>query len=416
LILSNAIRLISVKRYQQALDLLIHHRAEYIGDPGYFHLLGDCYMLLGKHQLASVNYQEALKIDPNNVWIWLSMVNLKISLRDLIGAELLLEDCFKLDPNLPEVYAVKGEILLKKGSFDKSIEQFDRALQLDPNYAAALELKSAALSLKLKHSESNKVSNEALRLDPESSSALSIRAWNELLQGHQEEAESLFRDALRRDPLDELTLDGYKHALRRKSDFWRPVLDLELFASKHPGLQRVFVMAGYIFGFGVGAFTYLSSGEQQRLIALLTGLAVYLLFINFLPKVVHLLSLIPLMLHESAVHLMTKKEIVVATAALSIILIGMVILLAAFPFPEVRLLNGLLIILAGIYTLELKEKNIAGLPFYILLLLNASFVGLSVLFMYAAYQTSPVIVLLLLSMLIYPYLAKLFSLKNATTF
>jgi tetratricopeptide (TPR) repeat protein len=311
--LSQATHLISVKKYQQALDLLIHHQSEYIGHSGYFQLLGDCYTELKKYRLAASSYQQALNIAPDNVWIWLSMANLKITTDDLIGAGLLLEEAFKLAPNLPDLYAFKGYILLRNRAFDKSIEQFDRALQLDPTYAVPLELKSLALSLKLDHTEASKLSEIALQLDPESSSALSIRAFNELLQDQQEKAESLYRDALSRDPLDKFTIEGYKHVLRLKSTFWRPLLKLELFATKHPGLQRLFVRAGYVFGFGIGAYTYLSSSEPQRLMPLLTGLATFLLFIYFLPKVVPLISLIPLMLHKSASHLMSKKEIVVAT-------------------------------------------------------------------------------------------------------
>ena len=142
MVLSQARHLISVKRYQQALDLLIAHGSEYIGYSEYFLLMGDCYMHLEKYNLASSSYEEALKIDPNNVWVHLSKVELKIIANDLIGADMLAESCIKMDPTLPEVYAVKGEVLLRKRAYSKSIEQFDRALQLDPNYAAALELKS----------------------------------------------------------------------------------------------------------------------------------------------------------------------------------------------------------------------------------------------------------------------------------
>jgi tetratricopeptide (TPR) repeat protein len=413
-ILAQAAHLLSVKRPQQALDLLQQHGAELAGHPAYFHLLGDCYLDLKQYQRAAAQYQEARAIAPNDIWIRLSQVNLKIITGDLVGAELLWEDCRHLAPELPELYGVKGEILLRKSAFDESIEQLDRALSLDPHYAAAHELKSLALTLKTEYDAADRSSGAALRIDPENAGALSAKAWNELLRGQPQKAEAIFRAALRIDPLDTTSLEGFKQALKSRSHFWRPLLELELLALKNPGVQRLFTLPAYLLAIGSGLMASFSAAEGSgRLVPLLTGLSVYLLVVNFLPKIVPVLAMLPLLFHESVTQLLTKREIIVGAVSLTILFVGLLVFLAAIPFAELTLLNGLLLLLAGTYTAELRNKQLTGGAFFALLFLNLALLALSILYLDTAFRSGGLTILLLVSFLVYPYLVKWFSLGRS---
>lgn len=61
----------------------------------------------------------------------------KIYLHDLAGAWEDLEKCQKIDKNHPEVYFLKGNLLMTWVSYDEAMEMYNKAIELDENYMEA---------------------------------------------------------------------------------------------------------------------------------------------------------------------------------------------------------------------------------------------------------------------------------------
>lgn len=61
----------------------------------------------------------------------------KIYLHDLDGAWNDLERCQKLDKNHPEVYFLKGNILMTRNNYPEAMNMYNKAIELNENYMEA---------------------------------------------------------------------------------------------------------------------------------------------------------------------------------------------------------------------------------------------------------------------------------------
>ncbi len=84
---------------------------------------GNCLRELNFNKEAFICYDQAIAIDPQNVFAYLSKASFHSSLRDY-GSALAL-------------YVKAGEILLSRGDYKQALESYDKALQLNPQLAQA---------------------------------------------------------------------------------------------------------------------------------------------------------------------------------------------------------------------------------------------------------------------------------------
>ena len=102
---------------------------------------------------------------------------LKIALKEIkrnniLKAEKLYLDCLAIDPNLPEVHNILGNMKLNAGNVQESIKYFNKAIQLKPNFSGAF----CNLGLAYKKLKNEKIALEnyfkALNLNPNNFKAL----------------------------------------------------------------------------------------------------------------------------------------------------------------------------------------------------------------------------------------------------
>jgi tetratricopeptide (TPR) repeat protein len=83
------------------------------------------------------------------------------------------DEAIRLDPNDVRAWNDKGLALVKQGKYDEAIETYDEAIRIDPNNSKAWNRKGTALTEQGKYDEAIKAYDEAIRLNPNYA-----MAWN----------------------------------------------------------------------------------------------------------------------------------------------------------------------------------------------------------------------------------------------
>jgi tetratricopeptide (TPR) repeat protein len=149
LMLGDVDRLTAVAPQSYLLSLLLAQDAETRGDEdaaarfyqealrvnssaaGVHYALGSIYANSGKNEEAVREFQDELKINPNDsLALWkLGEVTLRLDARQ---ASEYLQDALKLDPDLPQARLAYGRALVRLGQLNQAVEQFQQVERLAP--------------------------------------------------------------------------------------------------------------------------------------------------------------------------------------------------------------------------------------------------------------------------------------------
>ncbi len=91
----------------------------------------------GKINEAIKTYKEAVKADPNNPNVYVTLARWQVLYGDYAGAMENVQNALLLNQNHALALAVRGWIIGKKGDFPGGVAQIKEALDLDPNSALA---------------------------------------------------------------------------------------------------------------------------------------------------------------------------------------------------------------------------------------------------------------------------------------
>jgi adenylate cyclase len=106
-----------------------------------------------------------------------------------------------IDPDVPQVYFVKGLVALFRGQHLAAAEAAHNATRLDPNYADAYGLLAWVLQNGGRPDVAAEALHEAVRLNPQSSASFEVIAGEiHFSSGRYGEAAACFRNALERNP------------------------------------------------------------------------------------------------------------------------------------------------------------------------------------------------------------------------
>ncbi|MEN8177483.1 MAG: tetratricopeptide repeat protein [Pseudomonadota bacterium] len=117
--------------------------------------------------------------------------------RSLEQAAQLAETAAKIDPSLPQVHFVSGQVNLFRRRHAQAIESIQRAIQIDPNYADAYALGAWILNYAGRTDEAQVFMDKAMRLNPRpTGSYLEVLGEIRFVQGQYNESVSLFNRVL----------------------------------------------------------------------------------------------------------------------------------------------------------------------------------------------------------------------------
>lgn len=162
-------------------------------------------------QEARAYFEEAIAVDPEYAQAYVALADTLASLSEgadgfgvlavEIAADLAeqnLEKALAREPDIPEIFAVKGVVLMLRDEYESALDAYDKAIALNPNLAIAYMWKSLALTSLQQYEEAIRAQRQAQTLDPlflTSSYNLGVLL---IWQAQYGEAEALF-DQLRID-------------------------------------------------------------------------------------------------------------------------------------------------------------------------------------------------------------------------
>ncbi len=91
----------------------------------------------GKLDQAIANYQQALKIEPNNALAYNQMGEIYVQQGKLDAAIAACQNAIKIQPNLAAAYKNLGNALQAGGKIDEAIRSYSKAVEIDPQFAEA---------------------------------------------------------------------------------------------------------------------------------------------------------------------------------------------------------------------------------------------------------------------------------------
>jgi len=163
---------------------------------------GDASRNSGNYSQATTEYNEALRLDPNNALAYLNRGSSFLQTYDFDSAMKDFNQAVRLSPNLAMAYVGRGVVYLNKNETDKAIVELNKAISLDANFAVAFSCRASAYALKQNLDQALADVNIALRLDPNLAQAYSLRGYIYLRKENNNQALNDYNQALKIDPND----------------------------------------------------------------------------------------------------------------------------------------------------------------------------------------------------------------------
>ncbi len=149
---------------------------------------------------AIINFNHAIKINPNYIEAYNGRGNALIKLQKFDEAIINFNQALKINPNSFEAYNNLGSALIKLEKFDEAIINFDQVIKIKSNYAQAYHGKAYALMKSLKFDEAIINFNQALKINPNYANAYNNMGSVFYELGRWEEASNCYIKTLEINP------------------------------------------------------------------------------------------------------------------------------------------------------------------------------------------------------------------------
>ena len=84
--------------------------------------------------------KEALKVDPNNIWLFVNLANSKLALGEYAQVDDLLEQGRAIHPYYEPLYLIEAQMLFDKEQYENSLEVLNELIEINPRYKNAAPL------------------------------------------------------------------------------------------------------------------------------------------------------------------------------------------------------------------------------------------------------------------------------------
>src|SRR5271156_1698530 len=161
---------------------------------------GQKYMKKGQYGDASVEFRNALRLDPRFVDAYYQLAQADLAQRDWPGAYASLGKAIELDPGRLDARLDRGRLYLAAWQFDKAEEEANSILQKEPKSAGGYQLLGAALIGQKKPDRALESFSKVAELLPNDASSYVNLAEVEIRLGRFKDAEEHLRKAVATDP------------------------------------------------------------------------------------------------------------------------------------------------------------------------------------------------------------------------
>lgn len=120
---------------------------------------------------AIADYNEVIRLEPRSAFAYNNLGNAYADKGDYERAMTNYNEAIRLDPAFAFAYNNRGLTYADKGDFDRAMADYDEAIRLDPNYADAYSNRGLAYKNMGDYSRAIADYSETIRLDPKRSAA-----------------------------------------------------------------------------------------------------------------------------------------------------------------------------------------------------------------------------------------------------
>lgn len=226
------------QHYKEAQHQFAEHMKEFPDDAICMSYLGLCLARQGRKRAATEVAQQAIKLNPEEVFAHTSLATVYRMRRMVAEARLAVREALRLDPGRSDILGLSAFISCDQKKWAEALDLTAQGLTFDPRDENCLHARCWALINSGKAEEARGLLVEMLADNPEDSDAVSFLGYAALRQGKREEALEAFSQALRNDPENELARDGFLDALRMRYPFYGLIVRYLMWLSSLPNNIR----------------------------------------------------------------------------------------------------------------------------------------------------------------------------------
>ena len=165
------------------------------------HIRGNAWTAKGDIDRAIADYDEAIRLNPRNVFALSNLGNAWSMKGDVDHAIAAFTAAIRVDPRFAIAFYNRGNSWrVGKRDYDRAIADYDEAIRLDQRFAKAFNNRGAAWSAKGDVDRAIADYDEAIRLDPRDPQFFNDRATEWWGKDDNDRAIADFSEAIRRDP------------------------------------------------------------------------------------------------------------------------------------------------------------------------------------------------------------------------
>jgi tetratricopeptide (TPR) repeat protein len=161
---------------------------------------GSAYMRKSDYDRAIQDYDDAIRLNPNDASAYDDRGNAYFYKGDYDRAIQNYDDAIRLNPNDASAYTGRGGANFVKGERDRAIQDFNEAIRLNPNDAIAYSSRGVVYIDIGDHDRAVKDFNDAVRLNPKYSLAYHNRGNSHIDMGEYSDAIKDFNEEIRLNP------------------------------------------------------------------------------------------------------------------------------------------------------------------------------------------------------------------------
>jgi tetratricopeptide (TPR) repeat protein len=245
--ISHAGVLIQQNRYLQAQEKLTRLVSAGYSDPDLYRMLIMCRMGLSQYDDARMLAEKFLQQHPNDAFAFYTLAGIDLNNRDLKTAHTNIDEAIRLQPHMPEFFALKSAICFQLKDYGGALQYADIGLNTDAQHIGCLNARSSALEALGRKEEAFATISKSLNEDPNNPDTHTNIGWGHLHRGDTQKALDHFKAALNEDPLHENAKAGMLQAMKTRFPLYRYFLMVMLWLSRLTSKnQWIFIIGSYI--------------------------------------------------------------------------------------------------------------------------------------------------------------------------
>jgi tetratricopeptide (TPR) repeat protein len=219
---------------------------------------GVAYLSKSDHDRALTDFNDAIKLRPNQVLAYFNRAAVYFTKQDYDRALDDLKQTIKLQPDFALAYLKRGSVYHVKGDSDRALADFNQAIKLQPNSALFYTVRGEVYANRGHHERAIADFNEAIKLQPDLIENYLRRAGSYREKGDYDRAFADHNQALQLAPENADAYNSRGWALAQKGDFDHALDDLNQALKLKPEEANYYDSRGFI---------YAGKGEYDRAMA-----------------------------------------------------------------------------------------------------------------------------------------------------